>query len=92
MAHDDITSASGRQLYRVAVATGDAKPLIVDDTYYHGYFEFDPGLTQLVLQRFPQPDGSPTDSQIVPEIWVYNTENDSLIQVASNAFLPQWVP
>ena len=62
------------------------------EAYYHGYFEFDPGLTQLVLQRFPQPDGSPTDSQIVPEIWVYNTENDSLVQVASNAFLPQWVP
>jgi dipeptidyl aminopeptidase/acylaminoacyl peptidase len=82
----------GRQLYRVAVATGDAKPLIVDAGYYHGYFEFDPGRTRLVLQRFPQPGESPTDAQIVPEIWVYNTNADSLIQVASNAFLPQWVP
>lgn len=90
--YQDDRYTPGRQLYRVAAATGDAKPLIVDADYYHGYFEFDPGRTWLVLQRFPQPGDTPSDSPIVPEIWVYNTEDDALIQVTSNAFLPQWVP
>ena len=90
--YQDERYTPGRQLYRVAMATGDAKPLIVDEAYYHGYFELDPGRTLLVLQRFPQPTGSPTDTEITPEIWVYNTEDETLVQVASNAFLPQWVP
>ncbi len=82
----------GRQLYRIAATTGDSKPLLVDPAYYHGYFEPDPAGVQLVIQRLAQPGGDPTRNSSTPEIWVYNTGDATLAPIATDAFLPQWIP
>ncbi len=85
----------GRQLYRVDVTTGDAKPLLVDEAYYHGFIALDPSGRQLLVQRFRQEDaplGGPGSEPIVPEIWVYDLASEALTLVVSNAFLPQWAP
>lgn len=81
----------GRQLYRVALATGDTKPLLVDEAYFHGFFAWNPDQTQLVIQRFEQPAG-PAGASPVPEIWVYDVATREVVPLMADAFLPQWVP
>ncbi len=76
----------------MAVATGDAKALLVDPAYYHGFFELDPSGSQIVLQRFLQPGSDAAGNPSEPEIWVYNTGDETLTPIATNGFLPQWVP
>lgn len=90
--YQDERYTPGRQLYRVAATTGDSKALLVDPAYYHGFFELDPSGSQIVLQRFRQPGSSAAGNPSEPEIWVYNTGDETLTPIATNAFLPQWVP
>ncbi len=88
----DSRYTPGRQLYLVAAATGDTKPLVVDERYFHGYFAWDPTATRLVIQRFRQPEGGAGSAPITPELWVYDTTDQALIKLTTDAFLPQWVP
>lgn len=81
----------GRQIYLVSPETGDTKPLVVDETYYHGAFAFDPAGERLVIQRLRAPAGvgaEPTP----PEIWLYGLADDKLVPLAEDAFLPAWLP
>lgn len=82
----------GRQVYRLNLASGEVSPLLVDDGYYNGYFEWHPTGVMLVVQRFPQPGGTPANSEITPEVWTIDVARDTLTQIATNAFLPQWIP
>lgn len=77
----------GRQIYRLALATGEAEPLVVDAGYTHSALALDAAGTRLVYQRFPvnQPDAE-------PEIWTLDLMTGERALVAEDAFLPDWVP
>ena len=83
----------GLQIYLMDAETGEASPLIVDDRYAHGFFEWDANGEQLVMQRFPQlNEQGDVNTGGRPEIWTYDVESDTLTRVAENGFFPKWVP
>lgn len=87
----DERFTQGSQIYLLNSETGAAEPLVYDPDYNHGFFSWDPTGSQIVMQRFNVSDAqSGADSKT--EVWTYNRETDALIQVAVDAFLPQWVP
>ncbi|MBN2469803.1 MAG: PD40 domain-containing protein, partial [Anaerolineae bacterium] len=47
----DARYTPGPQLYLLAPPTGDSKPLVVDEAYYHGAASFDPAGEWLLFQR-----------------------------------------
>lgn len=83
----------GAQIYLLNGATGEIEPLVIDESYANGLISWDPTGTQLVMQRFQLLDaqGQPTQTATT-EIWTYNLITDVLIRVATDAYLPQWVP
>lgn len=83
----------GLQIYMMDVKTGEAEPLVFDETYAHGFFFWDPTGTQLVMQRFPQlTETGEVYTGGRPEIWTYSMATDELVKVAENGFFPRWVP
>lgn len=83
----------GLQMYLMDASTGEAEPLVVDETYAHGFFFWDPTGTQLVMQRFPQlTETGEVYTGGRPEIWTYDMATDELVKVAENGFFPRWVP
>ncbi len=83
----------GLQLYLMDPATSEVEPLVVDERYANGFFDWDPTGTQIVMQRFPEltEDGA-INTSARPEIWTVDVETGELRLVASNAFHPRWVP
>ena len=88
-----ITGARGAQVYLLNSETGDVEPLVIDPSYANGLLSWDPTGNQLVMQRFQLLDaqGQPTQTSTT-EIWTYNLVTGELIQVATDAYLPQWAP
>lgn len=83
----------GLQIYLMDAETGEAGPLVVDERYAHGFFEWDAGGKRLVMQRFPQlTEQGEVNTGGRPEIWTYDTGTDTLTRVAENGFFPKWVP
>jgi Tol biopolymer transport system component len=83
----------GLQIYLMDADTGEAEPLVTDERYAHGFFEWTPNGTQLVMQRFPQlTETGEVNTGGRPEVWTYNVETDTLTQVTENGFFPRWVP
>lgn len=83
----------GLQIYLMNAETGEADPLIIDERYAHGFFEWDSNGRQLVMQRFPQlTEQGEVNTGGRPEIWTYDMETDTLTRVAENGFFPKWVP
>jgi Tol biopolymer transport system component len=82
----DARFTPGKQVFLLDLATGGVKPLVVDVNTNHGALGWDSSGRRIVFQRFSliQPDAQ-------PEVWVYDLETGSLILVAANAFLPQWL-
>lgn len=77
----------GAQIYRLNVTTGQAEPLVIDAEYHHAVLSADPAGQRLVFQRLSltQPDAR-------PEIWIYDLVTQELKLVATNAYLPGWLP
>ncbi len=88
----DDRHTPGRQIYRLSIETADTKPLVVDERYNNGYFEWDPTGQNLVIQRFQVPESGMAARDIRPEIWTYDAASGELTLLFSDAFLPQWVP
>lgn len=82
----DARYTSGKQIYALDLASGDATPLVVDGQYTHAAPQWDAAGQRVVYQRFDliTPDA-------VPEIWVTDLATDSATLVAANAFFPAWV-
>jgi hypothetical protein len=82
-----------RQIYLLNVDDLSVETLIFEERYANGVFVWDPNGEALVLQRFPELDenGQPNPSAR-PEIWTYDLASETLTQVATNAYLPRWVP
>ena len=84
---DEQRYTSGKQLYLLDVASGEAAPLVVDGSYNHAVPQWDPSGTQIVFQRYPL---AATGAR--PEVWRYDLQTGSLSQITTNASRPAWVP
>jgi dipeptidyl aminopeptidase/acylaminoacyl peptidase len=82
----------GRQLYTLDQATAALAPLLVDPGYDHAFFLTEPKGQRYVIERslVRVPEGSGQDSK--SQIWTLDPATGALIQVATNAFYPRWVP
>lgn len=83
----------GYQIILVNPDTDEMTPLTNDDRYTNGFFSWDAGGEQLVIQRLPLLDeqGQP-DNLARPEIWTLDVRTGALTEVARNAFHPRWMP
>ena len=83
----DESQTPGAQVYLVNPDTAETQPLVEDPQFNHGAIAWDPSGEQLVMQRFPSlsQNGQPT-------IWIYNVQTKAIQQIATNAYLPQWLP
>jgi Tol biopolymer transport system component len=91
--YTDERATRTRQIVLLDTETGATEDLIFDVRYFNGFFSWDPQGAQLVIQRFPEmtTDGE-FNSSGRPEVWTYHLVDETLLQVAQNAYLPQWVP
>ncbi len=76
-----------KQIYQVDVATGAAKPLVVDPTYAHSNLILSPAGDRVLFQRFKIGGQGAR-----PELWTYEFKTQKLQKVAENANLPRWLP
>lgn len=89
----DFARAPTEQIYLFDAGTGETRQLTDEPRYASGFFRWDPTGTQLVIQRFPALDENlrPNNSG-QPEIWTLDVTDGTLTRVASNGFIPAWVP
>jgi Tol biopolymer transport system component len=93
VARRDESFARGEQIVLIDPVTGAEQRLTDDPRYLNGYFWWDPTGTQLVIQRFPLLDQNmQPDNSGLPEIWTLDLTTGALAQVATNGFIPRWVP
>ena len=93
LARRDQSFSLGDQIVLYDPTTGEQQQLTDDPRYSNSYFRWDATGTQLVIQRFPllDEDNRPNnDGQA--EIWTLDVTTGTLTKVATNAFIPQWVP
>lgn len=90
---DEERFTQGLQIFSITTDTSEATPLVYDEQYAHAVFAWDPTGRFLIIQRFQlfEADGSRT-SNSTTEVWVYDAQEDTLTQLATNAFLPAWLP
>ena len=83
----------GQQLYLVDAEDGAVRPLLVDASYDHEFFSWDPSGRVLVLERslVRNPDPS-ARADPRSQVWLYDTEQQALTLIAANAHRPRWVP
>lgn len=82
---DRITD--GAQVYLLDTETNEATPLVVDPDYTHGALAWSPDGNLLVMQRFNR-----VEQGARPEIWLYNMDTQALALIATDAFLPGFLP
>lgn len=82
---DGEQATRGQQLYLYDFAADSIETLIFDEDYNNGALFWNPAGTQIVIQRTPFGGG-------LPELWTYTLETRTLQKIATNAFLPRWVP
>lgn len=84
----------GTQLYGMdADQLGESYPILIDETYTHGFFSLDPSAERVVIQRFPIATTTTDNPSIMrPSVWVYDRTTQQAIELATNAFYPRWIP
>lgn len=90
----DARYTRGYQLVIIDPATPDnARMLSADPAYADGVFSWSPNGDELVVQRLRLVDenGQP-DNLARPEIWVVGADTTDSARVATNGYLPRWVP
>jgi Tol biopolymer transport system component len=89
------TEATGRgfQIVLVNPDDGTSTPVTDDPRYSNQLFYWNPNGTALVVQRFPEftAEGAPNNLGR-PEIWTIDAETGEGTFIASNGYLPRWVP
>ena len=90
---DGNATVRGVQVYLLDLATNQTKTLTDNSRYSNLGFWWDPTGTQLVLQRFPELDANlQNDPNALPEIWTLDLTSGDQVKVATDGFLPRWVP
>jgi Tol biopolymer transport system component len=82
---DGESKTQGQQVYLYDLADETLTPLIVDNAYNHGALSFSPDGASLLVQRYSL-------AAPLPEVWVYEMASGALTLVASNSYLPEWIP
>ena len=80
----------GRQLYTLDESNAALAPLLVDPLYDHAFFLTEPNGGRYVVERSLIRAVGGQDSK--SQIWTYDPANGALVQVATNAYFPRWVP
>lgn len=83
----DTRTTRGPQVYLIDLQTNAVQPLVVDPNYIHGAIAWNSAGDQLLMQRY-----SETESEPQTGIWVYEMQTKALRQIATNGYLPQWLP
>ena len=90
---DGGSGVRGVQVVLLDVATRQTTLLTDDPRYSNLAFWWNPTGTALVLQRFPELDAHlQPDANALPEIWTLDVKSGESQMVATNGFLPRWVP
>lgn len=91
--YTDERFTRGYQIFLVDPENGESEPLTEDPRYANQFFWFDPTGDQLVIQRFPELDENNQPNNLGrPEIWTLDVATGEMIRVATNGYLPRWVP
>ena len=93
VAREDANSTRGTQVVLVNMDSNATQALTDDPRYANMFFWWDATGNELVLQRFPELDENmQPNPNGRPEIWTLNVSDGTLEKIASNGFLPRWVP
>ena len=85
--------AHGIQIALLDLRSSTTRFVTDDPRYSNTSFVWDPTGTQLAIYRFPElgADMKP-DPLARPEIWTLQMDSHAMQKVASDAFMPNWVP
>ncbi len=83
----DNRTTRSPQIYLTDLQSNTTQPLVADPNYVHGAISWNPTGDQLLMQRFSESEAEPQTG-----IWVYEMQTKALRQVATNGYLPQWLP
>jgi WD40 repeat protein len=78
---------SGYQLTLVDLAENTDRLIVSDLSKIFSQILWSPSGDQLLFQAF-----QPGSGQSEPEIWIWQSDSDALLQVASGYFSPRWLP
>jgi Tol biopolymer transport system component len=93
IAREDERVVSGTQIVLVDMESNETTLLTDDPRYANLFFWWDATGTELLVQRFPELDENlQPDPSARPEIWTLDVTSGALEKVATNGFLPRWVP
>ncbi len=84
---DEERWSLGRQLWLMRSDGTEAKQVTQDPEYNHFSISWSPDSNLLTFVRMDQNNLTQT-----PEIWLYDIEKDDLKLLASEGYLPQWLP
>jgi dipeptidyl aminopeptidase/acylaminoacyl peptidase len=80
----------GRQLYVLTSGGSGVEPVLVDPSYDHAFFLWEPRGSRLLLERSLVRSSGSQDSR--SQIWTFDPISGATVQVATNAFFPRWIP
>jgi Tol biopolymer transport system component len=83
----DGSGSTTRQVYVIDLKTSNAEPLFIEENYHHTAIRWSPTGDQMVMMRRPA-----DDSDVAPDIWVYDRRAGEMREVVKDAYLPQWLP
>jgi Tol biopolymer transport system component len=86
----DTGGTYGPQLYILNVADGSVIAAENDPAFTSGSIHWNPSGDQIVMQRRSVFGG--TEGNDSPNIWVYDVQSKALTQIATDGYLPQWLP
>ncbi len=93
VARQDPAVMRSTQIFLIDPTSGEERLLTEDPRYANAFFWYDPTGTQLVIQRFPElGENMEPDPLARPEIWIMDVATGEGVLVASNGYLPRWVP
>ncbi len=83
----DLHSVTAAQLYYVDARSGQASPVVVDQTYSHTSLQVSPTGEEVLFQRFPldNPGGH-------TELWTFNLATHALTRLVVNGTSGRWLP
>jgi Tol biopolymer transport system component len=84
---DGSNNSANPQVYIVDPDTGDVESPLLDDSYDHGAVSWSPQGDALLFQRYPY-----MDVDAVPSLWIYDLDDDTLVQIVEDAYRPRWLP
>jgi Tol biopolymer transport system component len=82
----DSSGIEARQVYRLDPAAKTSAPLFTDPRYHHTALHWSPDGGRLVMMRRALNEESP------PDLWIYDAKTATIWKVATDAYLPQWLP